>query len=106
MADTENLDTRPDVSGRSRLLAIISVVLPVVGILLWIASIGLIAVPIIVAGLVMGHLALGQIKRAGGGGRWMPITGLVIGYAGAAYVAYSVVSIVFFFGAWILSGSH
>ena len=88
MADIENPDIRPDVSRRSRTLAIISVVLPVVGILSWIASIGLIAVPIIVAGLVTGHLALGQITRAGGGGRWIAITGLVIGYAGAAFIAY------------------
>ena len=106
MANTENPDARPAVAGSSRPLAITSVVLSGVGILSWFASIGLIAVPIIVGGLVSGHLALGRIRRAGGGGRWIAITGLVIGYAGAAFIAYSVASIVFFFGAWILSGSH
>ena len=106
MANTENPGARPAVSGSSRPLAITSVVLSGVGILSWFASIGLIAVPIIVGGLVAGHLALGRIRRAGGGGRWIAVAGLVIGYAGVAIIVCTFASAFAFFGAWLLSGSH
>ena len=106
MTNTENVDAPPAISRPSRALAIASLVMSVGGILLWIASIGLIALPIIVGGIISGHFALGQIKRAGGGGRWIAIAGLVTGYAGGAFIAYSLVSVVLFFGAWLFSGSH
>ena len=106
MANTENPDARPAVSGSARPLAISSLVLSGVGILAWFASIGLIAVPIIVGGLVSGHLALGRIRRAGGDGRRIAVAGLVIGYAGVAIIVYALASVFAFFGAWLLSGSH
>jgi Domain of unknown function (DUF4190) len=36
------------------------------------------------AGVIMGHIALGQIKRTGEGGRGLAIAALVIGYASMA----------------------
>lgn len=33
-------------------------------------------------GIILGHIALNQIKRTGEGGRGLAIAGLVIGYAG------------------------
>ncbi|GAB4100773.1 DUF4190 domain-containing protein [Sinomonas halotolerans] len=35
-------------------------------------------------GVILGHIALNQIKRTGEGGRGLAIAGLVIGYAGIA----------------------
>lgn len=46
-----------------------------------------------IAGIVFGHMALGQIKRNGDGGRGIALTGLIIGYV---YVAL-MVAFVFFY---------
>ena len=35
-----------------------------------------------IAAVVMGHMALGRIKRSGQGGRGMAIVGLILGYVG------------------------
>nr|WP_256030561.1 DUF4190 domain-containing protein [Leifsonia xyli] len=47
------------------------------------ALIGAFVFPI--AGVVCGHIAIGQIKRTGEGGRGLAIAGLVIGYAAIAF---------------------
>jgi hypothetical protein len=38
--------------------------------------------PLWLTGLVLGHVALGQIKRTGSGGRGKAVWGLLLGYAG------------------------
>lgn len=45
-----------------------------------------------IAGIVCGHLALGQIRRTGENGRGLALAGLIIGYA---YTAFIVVYILF-----------
>ena len=44
-----------------------------------------------VAGIVFGHMGLGQIKRNGDAGRGLALTGLVVSYAYTALVALLVV---------------
>lgn len=39
-----------------------------------------------IAGIVCGHLALGQIRRTGEGGRGLALAGLIIGYVYTAFV--------------------
>ncbi len=46
-----------------------------------------------IAGIVFGHLALGQIKRNGDTGRGLALTGLIVGYV---MVAFWVAFIVFY----------
>jgi hypothetical protein len=77
VSSTENPLAPVEVARPSRALAIASLVMSVGGILVWLASIGLIAVPIIVGAIVCGHVALVQLRRGGGGGRWVAIAGLV-----------------------------
>lgn len=49
------------------------------------------------AGVIMGHLALKQIKRTGEGGRGLAIAALVIGYAG---IVFGLILLVVFIGAY------
>lgn len=46
-----------------------------------------------IAGIVFGHLALGQIKRNGDTGRGLALTGLIVGYA---MVAFWIAFIIFY----------
>lgn len=46
-----------------------------------------------IAGIVFGHLALGQIKRNGDSGRGLALTGLILGYL---YVAFIVMFVLFY----------
>lgn len=48
-----------------------------------------------IAGIVFGHLALGQIKRNGDTGRGLALTGLIIGYA---YFAFLALFFIFYIG--------
>jgi hypothetical protein len=61
-------------------LAIASMVLGILW-LWWIGS---------VLAVVFGHIALGQIKRTGQGGRGMAIAGLVLGYLGIALLVVTI----------------
>ena len=45
------------------------------------------------AGVIMGHVSLHQIKTTGEGGRWLAIAALAIGYSLTAIVAYYVASL-------------
>lgn len=48
-----------------------------------------------ILGVIFGHVALGQIKRTGEGGRGLAIAGLIIGYIGlAAIIAFVVIALV------------
>lgn len=47
-----------------------------------------------IAAIVFGHIALGQIKRTGDGGRGLALTGLVIGYITAALMIVALVAYV------------
>ena len=47
-----------------------------------------------IAGIVFGHLALGQIKRNGDTGRGLALTGLIAGYA---YVVFLALFFIFYF---------
>lgn len=40
-----------------------------------------------IAGIVFGHIALGQIKRNGDSGRGLALTGLILGYVYVAFIA-------------------
>jgi 1,4-dihydroxy-2-naphthoate octaprenyltransferase len=55
---------------KTNTLAIVSLVTGIVGLF----------IPIGLAAVITGHIALGQIKRLGENGRGMAITGLVLGY--------------------------
>jgi protein-disulfide isomerase len=48
------------------------------------------------AAVITGHLALGQIKRTGEGGRGLAITGLVLGYVGIVGTTLAVVMVIVF----------
>ena len=78
-------------------LAVASLVLSIVG-FLWI-------LPLVgsVAGAIMGHIALGQIKRTGEGGRGMALAGVIIGWAGVALLLLGVLFL--FFVVAVSSGS-
>ena len=45
-----------------------------------------------IAGIVFGHLSLGQIKRNGDAGRGLALTGLVLGYVSVAIVLIAVIA--------------
>ena len=44
-----------------------------------------------IAGIVFGHISLGQIKRNGDEGRALALTGLIVGYASVILIALVVV---------------
>lgn len=52
-----------------------------------------------IAAVVFGHLALGQIKRTGDGGRGLALTGLIIGYV---YLSFLVMFVIFYVGLLML----
>lgn len=54
-----------------------------------------------IAGVIMGHIALGQIKRRDEAGRGMAIAALIVGYAGIAFWILLVVAWVAFLGIFV-----
>ncbi len=44
-----------------------------------------------IAGIICGHIALGQIRQTGENGRGLALAGLIIGYAYTAFVALYVI---------------
>ena len=62
----------PQYGPRTNALAIVSLVSSLVGLVVWFLA------PI--AGIITGHIALGQIKRTGEAGQGMAMAGLIIGY--------------------------
>lgn len=49
-----------------------------------------------IAGIVFGHLALGQIKRNGDAGRGIGLTGLILSYASVAVIMLIVIAYIGF----------
>ncbi len=62
---------------KTNTLAIVSLISSIVGLFL---------IPFIgsVAGVITGHMSLGQIKRTGEGGRGLALAGTIVGYVGLA----------------------
>lgn len=50
-----------------------------------------------IGGIVLGHIALSQIKRTGEAGRGMALAGLIIGYAYTALVVLAILAYILFF---------
>jgi hypothetical protein len=49
-----------------------------------------------IGGIVLGHIALGQIKRTGEAGHGMALAGLIIGYAYTALVFLAIIAYIIF----------
>lgn len=77
---------------KTNTLAIVSMIASIVG-FIWI-------LPIIgsIAGVVMGHISLSQIKRTNEKGRGMALAGLIVGYAGLALAVIGVIVFASFIG--------
>ena len=81
---------------KTNVLAIVSMIASIVGFVLswtWILGLGLIAGPI------MGHIALSQIKHSGEKGRGMALAGVIVGYVGIGLGVLGVIAFFMFFGA-------
>lgn len=48
-----------------------------------------------VAGVVLGHIAMSQLKRTGESGRGLAIAGLVVGYSGVVIIGLIVAAILY-----------
>jgi hypothetical protein len=70
---------------RTNTLAIVSLVASVVG--AFVPGLSL-------AGIICGHIALGQIKRTGEQGRGMALAGTIVGYAGVVLIAVALIVVV------------
>ncbi|MDF2580602.1 MAG: hypothetical protein K0S49_2181 [Microbacterium sp.] len=77
---------------KTNALAIVSMIASIVG-FIWI-------LPIIgsIAGVIMGHISLSQIKRTNENGRGMALAGLIVGYAGLALAIVGVIIFASFIG--------
>lgn len=76
---------------KTNTLAIVSLVASIAGlVILW--GIGSIA------GVICGHISLGQIKKTGEQGRGMAVAGLIIGYVGIALAIIGVIIFIAVFG--------
>ena len=55
--------------------------------------VGLLIIPLLgsIAGVVTGHMSLGQIKRTGEQGRGLALAGTIIGYVGLAFVLLGII---------------
>jgi len=76
---------------RTNGLAVASMILSIVGFLWILPFVGSLA------GAIMGHVSLGQIKRTGEAGRGMALAGVIIGWAGVALAVLGVLFFVFVF---------
>lgn len=76
---------------RTNGLAVASMILSIVGFLWILPFVGSLA------GAIMGHVSLGQIKRTGEAGRGMALAGVIIGWAGVAITVLGVLFFVFVF---------
>lgn len=47
-----------------------------------------------IGGIICGHIALGQIKRTGEGGRALALTGLIVGYVFTAFVVLYIIALI------------
>ncbi|MBN9177337.1 MAG: DUF4190 domain-containing protein [Microbacterium sp.] len=81
-------------------LAIASMILSIVG-FLWI-------LPLVgsLAGAIMGHISLGQIKRSGESGRGMALAGVIVGWSGLAILVIGVLFFIFVIALGASSGAR
>ncbi|WP_424448056.1 DUF4190 domain-containing protein [Microbacterium arborescens] len=77
---------------RTNTLAVVSMIASIVG-FIWI-------LPVIgsIAGVVMGHISLSQIKRTNEKGRGMALAGLIVGYAGLVLAIVGIIVVASFIG--------
>ena len=73
---------------RTNVLAIVSLILSCAGLFFWLL------LPI--GGIITGHIALGQIKRTGEGGRPLAMAGVIVGYVLAGLAIIGIVLYVIF----------
>ena len=57
----------------------------------WVLALG------VVVGVILGHIALGQIKRTGEKGRGMALAGVIIGWISIGFTALLILSFALFF---------
>lgn len=74
---------------RTNGLAVASMILSIVGFIWVLPFVGSIA------GAIMGHISLGQIRRTGEAGRGMALAGVIVGWAGLALLVLGVLFFVF-----------
>ncbi|APF33611.1 hypothetical protein MTS1_00666 [Microbacterium sp. TS-1] len=77
---------------KTNTLAIVSMIASIVGFIWLLPVIGSIA------GVIMGHISLSQIKRTNEKGRGMAIAGLIVGYAGLALAVIGIIAFAAFIG--------
>ncbi|WP_309712266.1 DUF4190 domain-containing protein [Pseudolysinimonas sp.] len=53
-------------------------------------------------GIICGHIALGQIKRTGEGGRGLALAGLILGYVFTAIIVLYIIGVIIF-AVWMAS---
>lgn len=82
----------------TNVLSIISLIASIVGFVWLLPLIGSLA------GAIMGHIALGQIKRSGDKGRGLAIAGVVVGWVGFGLAVLGLI-LFFSFFAWVFSQS-
>lgn len=70
-------------------LAIASMVLSILGFIWVLPFVGSLA------GAIMGHVSLGQIKRTGEGGRGMALAGVIVGWIGLGFMILGILFFVF-----------
>ncbi len=68
---------QPQIAAKTNSLAIASLIFAVA----WLFGVGSLL------GVILGHVALGQIKRTGESGRGLAIAGIVLGYLALALIA-------------------
>lgn len=78
---------------KTNVLAIVSMIASIVGFVWILPFIGSLA------GIIMGHISLSQIKRTGDKGRGMALAGVIVGYVGLALVILGTI-LIFGFIAW------
>lgn len=76
--------------------SLIASILGVIGVLPFVGSL---------AGAIMGHISLGQIKSTGESGRGMALAGVIVGWAGVAMWVVLGILLLFFIGLAASSGS-
>ena len=74
-------------------LAIVAMVLSIAGIFTGITAI---------VGAILGHVALGQIKRTGEGGRQFAITAIIVGWVLTGLIILAILAFIAFY-AWVFS---
>ncbi|RAZ34589.1 DUF4190 domain-containing protein [Microbacterium sp. SMR1] len=77
---------------KTNTLAIVSMIASIVGFIWLLPVIGS------VAGVIMGHISLSQIKRTNENGRGMALAGLIVGYAGLALAIVGIIIVASFIG--------